>query len=71
MPAHDERCRQCHEAEDLIHRHGRARSEADQPDQNWQAELAAAEADQAADAAVAQTSAIVVVRQPTKKEPLQ
>jgi hypothetical protein len=51
MPAHDERGHQGHEAEDLIHRHGRTRSETDEADQDWQAKLAAAETDQAANAA--------------------
>jgi hypothetical protein len=57
MPAHDQRRYQGYEAEDLIHRHGRARGEADQNDKYRQPELAAAQTDQAADTADQQGTA--------------
>ena len=50
MPAYDQRRDEGDQTEDLIHRHRAASGEPDQADQEGQPELAAAEADQTADA---------------------
>src|ERR1700732_2696737 len=49
MPSHDQSRYQSNEAEDLVHRY-RARGKADQADQQRQPKLAAAKADQTANA---------------------